>query len=235
MQGVRGQLTPRLLSLQHRGKLFPAQKDVCGHRVYASQCSSLSSSLLSCTKGCPCSCTPVSWDTSFQAAEAPVWTLLPPAPDYDFGETPRSKTRLGRGDERHAHRLHHAQVQKTKGVTRPRPPAGASSHPFPALRLHRERQDQAGTVLGLGWKVDIGHRPSRPRMDREPLGKAHKAQPQTKEAPSLCPWPTPSLPDTYSNSAAPGKDQGSTWAGPLTPGSKSPGVPSCPFSPWNQD
>lgn len=114
MQGVRGQLTPRLLSLQHRGKLFPAQKDVCGHRVYASQCSSLSSSLLSCTKGCPCSCTPVSWDTSFQAAEAPVWTLLPPDPDYDFGETPRSKTRLGRGDERHAHRLHHAQVQKRR-------------------------------------------------------------------------------------------------------------------------
>lgn len=51
---------------------------------------------------------------------------------------------------------------KMKGVTRPLPPAGASSHPFPALRFHRERerQDQAGTVLGFGWKVDIGHRPS---------------------------------------------------------------------------
>lgn len=97
---------------------------------------------------------------------------------------------------------------KTKGVTRPLPPAGASSHPFPALRFHRERQDQAGTVLGLGWKVDIEHRPSQPKMESHKgrttkhshrLKKHHPSSRhdiltmlppgETREAPGLGPLP----------------------------------------------
>lgn len=64
----------------------------------------------------------------FQAAEAPVWTLLPPAPDYDFGETPRSKTCLGRGEERMS-TSSPCPGAKPKGVTRPLPPARASQVP----------------------------------------------------------------------------------------------------------
>lgn len=70
---------------------------------------------------------------------------------------------------------------KTKGVTRPLPPAGASSHPFPDLRFHRELQDQAGTVLGLGWKVDT--EPSHTEPKRTQAISTKDGQRATGEGP----------------------------------------------------